>query len=139
MQLNPYITFNGNCEAAMNFYNDVLNGEINILSRFSEMPEEVCLISDQDKDLIMHCTLDFDGGRLMASDTIEPEKLKIGSNCTLSVSIADEDEGSAVYNSLAEGGQSIMPFNDAFWGGKFGMLIDKFGMQWMVSSDHKSV
>ena len=137
MRLNSYITFKGNCEDAMNFYKDVLGGEFTTFMRFKETPPDAFPVPDFAKDLVMHCTLEFSGCTLMASDTIEEDKLKIGSNTSLSVNAGD-DEASAIYNGLLVGGQSIMPFEEAFWGGKFGMLVDKFGMQWMVSSEHKS-
>ena len=137
MKLNQYLNFNGSCDTAKNLYKDVLNGEITMMSRFTDMPEEVCEVPDDYKQHVMHCTLEFDGNVLMGSDTLEPDKLVAGTNYSLSVSIASEEEAAAVFNSLAEGGHAIMPFEEAFWGGKFGMLIDRFGIQWMVSSEHK--
>ncbi|RZW57825.1 MAG: VOC family protein [Flavobacteriaceae bacterium] len=136
MKLHPYLTFNGNCEAAMNFYKDVLDGEITIMSRFDEAPPGEFPIPDFAKKLIMHLTLEFRGCTIMASDTTEPNKLKMGSNVTLSINADDADEGVAIFNSLLDGGQAIMPFQEVFWGGQFGMLVDQFGVQWMVSTNH---
>ncbi len=137
MKLNAYLTFNGECENAMNFYADVLNGELTMMSRFSEMPPSVAEIPESAKNLVMHSTLNLGNFDLMASDTIEPERLNTGNHCSLSVNVDAADEAADVFNSLAEGGIVTMPFEDAFWGGKFGMLTDKFGIQWMVSSAHK--
>jgi len=136
MKLNPYLTFKGNCEEAINFYKDVLDGEIALMSRFEEAPPGEFPIPEFAKKLIMHCTLEFRGNSILASDTTEPDKLKIGSNTTLSINADDADEGSAIFRSLQEGGHTIMPFQDVFWGGQFGMLVDKFGIQWMVSTNH---
>ncbi len=139
MKLESYLTFAGNCEEAMNFYKGVLGGEFQTLMRFGEAPPDAFEVPEEHKNLIMHCTLITRGCTLMASDTIEPEKLTVGSNYSLSVGIADENEASSIYDQLSEGGQVIMPYDDAFWGGKFGMLIDKFGIQWMVSGgEHKT-
>jgi len=136
MKLNPYITFAGDCEAAINFYKEVLDGEITVLMRFKEAPPEVFVVADEHKDLIMHCTLEFHGCSLLASDTIELDKHIVGSNHSLSINVKSVEEGATIFNQLLEGGQPIMPFADAFWGGKFGMLVDKFGVQWMISSEH---
>lgn len=136
MKLHPYLTFNGNCEEAMNFYKDVLNGEITVMSRFEDAPQEEFPIPEFAKKLIMHCTLEFGGCTIMASDTTEPNKFVIGSNTTLSINADDADEGSAIFHSLLDGGNAVMPLQDVFWGGQFGMLVDKYGTQWMVSTNH---
>lgn len=131
MKLNPYLTFNGNCEQALKFYADVLDGEITILMRFSETPPGTFKVPETAKNLVMHATLVFKGNTILASDTIEEEVN--GDNISMSISVEDNEDSVAVFNSLLEGGQRIMPFSDVFWGGKFGMLIDKFGIKWMVS------
>ncbi|MBT8254035.1 MAG: VOC family protein [Flavobacteriaceae bacterium] len=137
MKISSYLTFNGQCEAAMNFYKDVFGGAITVLSRYSDMPAEVCEVSEGFKNHVMHCSLEIDGQTLMGSDTLEPDKLINGNNYNLSININSEEEAHAVFNSLSDGGQKIMKFEDAFWGGKFGMLIDRFGIQWMITSEHK--
>ena len=139
MKLQSYLAFNGNCEEAMNFYKDVFDGEIVMMSRFKDMPEDAMCVPDEALDLVMHCTLKFQNCILMASDTVDSKNFKEGNNYSISVSVPIEDEASSIFNSLADEGQIIMPFAPAFWGGKFGMLIDQFGVQWMVSSEHKPV
>jgi PhnB protein len=134
MKLSPYLSFDGNCETAMNYYKDILGGEITTQMRYSEAPEEMP-VPDNMKDKIMHCTLTFNGQILMASDVMEEPPYKPGNNYHLSVSIPSDDKALAVYDKLLDGGVEIMPFKEVFWGGKFGMLVDKFGIQWMVSSE----
>ncbi len=136
MKLNTYLTFNGTCEEAMNFYKNIFNGEFTTFMRFEDAPADAFPVADEHKNLVMHCTLEFDGATLMASDTNEPEHLVTGSNYHLSIN-ASEAQGEATFNALSNGGNIMMPYTDVFWGGKFGMLVDKFGIQWMVSSDHK--
>ena len=138
MKLNPYLTFNGNCEEAMNFYKDVLDGEITIMSRFEDAPQGEFQIPEFAKNLIMHCTLEFKGCTILASDTTEPDKFVIGSNTTLSINIDNLDEGSAIFYSLLDGGNAVMALQDVFWGGQFGVLTDKFGMQWMIAINHNT-
>ena len=135
MKLQSYLAFNGNCEEAMNFYKDVFDGEIVMMSRFKDMPEDAMCVPDEALDLVMHCTLKFQNCILMASDTVDSKNFKEGNNYSISVSVPIEDEASSIFNSLADEGQIIMPFAPAFWGGKFGMLVDQFGIQWMVSSE----
>ncbi len=137
MTIQAYLTFNGNCEEAMGFYKDVLNGEFTTMMRFSEAPPGAFSVPEEYQNQVMHCTLEAQGAVLMASDTMEPDKLNVGSHCSLSIGVKTEDEGAAIFNQLSEGGHVAMPFEDAFWGGKFGMLVDRYGIQWMVSSEHK--
>lgn len=137
MQLQSYLAFNGNCEQAMNFYKDIFDGEITMLSRFKDMPEDAMCVPEEAHDLVMHCTLQFRDCILMASDTVDVQNFNQGNNYSISVNVTDEDEAAAIYAGLSENGQVVMPFAEAFWGGKFGMLVDQFGIQWMVSSGHK--
>lgn len=136
MQLNPYLTFNGNCEEAMNFYKDVLGGEFTMQMRYSEAPPEMPT-PDHMKDKIMHTTMEFSGCTIMGADSMQGP-VDQGNSNHLSVNVDAEEEAAAIFNSLADGGNISMPFDNVFWGGKFGMVIDKFGVQWMVSSDHKN-
>lgn len=139
MRLNTYLAYkDGRCEEAMTFYKDIFNGEFTTFMRFGEAPPTAFKVAEKDKDLVMHCTLEFNNCLLMASDTILPDKVNPGNNFSLSINVANENEAASYFNALMEGGTEIMPFEDAFWGGKFGMLLDKFGVQWMFTSAHKT-
>lgn len=137
MKLNPYLNFNGNCEEAIHFYKDILDGEIVMLMRFSEMPEnENCVVEEEHKNKVMHATLTFgEGNTLLFSDHINPG-FNQGNNAHMSLNIPEEEAAEKVYQSLSENGNQTMPFGPVFWGGKFGMVTDKFGVHWMVSSAH---
>lgn len=136
MKLNPYLNFNGNCEEAINFYADVLAGEIKLLMRYDQMPPDVCEIGDATKDKVMHATLEFgEGNSILFSDNINPE-FNQGNNVHMSLNLPEEEEAEKTFMNLLEGGTETMPFGPVFWGGKFGMLTDKFGVHWMVSSAH---
>lgn len=138
MKLQTYLAFNGNCQEAMNFYKDVFDGEIVMMSRFKDMPDDTMCVSPEALELVMHCTLQFRDCSLMASDTVDSDNFNQGNNYSISVYVPNEDEATSVFNSLGDGVQIIMPFAPAFWGGNFGMLVDQFRVQWMVSSEHKS-
>jgi len=134
MKLHSYISFQGNCEEALNFYKDILNAEVTTLMRFNEAPKEVMQVPEEAKQLIMHATLEFDGNSLMMSDHMNPEFSR-GNSYSLSIN-ATEDKATSIYNRLLDGGSVIMPLKEAFWGGKFGMLVDTYGVQWMFTTEH---
>ena len=128
MQLSPYIFFAGTCEEALNFYVEVFGGEIVSLNRFEGSPMEA---DAEDAKKVMHATFKAGDLTFMASDGSEPR-----SAGNVSLATEDEAEGSRVFSGLTAGGTVTMPFESVFWGGKFGMLIDRFGVMWMVSAGH---
>jgi PhnB protein len=133
MQLTPYIFFYGRCEEALEFYKGILGGSYELM-RVSESP-----VKDQmppnAQNFVMHASFNGGGVSFMASDgreakTIDPD----AGNITLALNADDRAEGARVFNALADGGKVSMPLSDAFWGGRFGMLVDRFGNEWMVTS-----
>ena len=133
MKLNSYLMFDGNCEEAMNFYKDIFDGEFAMLMRYKDGPPEYS--NPVSENQIMHVTMKFRGIELLASDAMGNKVIKGNSNY-LSISVDNEDEAAAIFNSLKVGGTIEMPFEEVFWGGKFGSLVDRFGVHWMVSAEH---
>lgn len=132
--INPYLNFKGNTEEAFNFYKAVFGGEFQALQRFKDTPEGDKLpAADQEK--IMHIALPIGSNILMATDALESmgQKLTFGDNLSISISTNTEAEADKLFNGLAAGGQVTMPLEKMFWGDYFGMLTDRFGVQWMVS------
>jgi len=123
--------FKGNCEEAMNFYQEILDGKFLMTMRYNEGPPEYMSTPDIGNK-IMHTTMQFEGGEIKASDHFAKEAPDVMKH-HLSLGFKDEIKGENAFNQLAEGGKITMPFTPVFWGGKFGSLIDKFGVQWMVS------
>ena len=133
MQLFPYLNFNGDCEAALNFYQSIFGGEIVGLSRFGESPMEV---SDADKNRVMNATFNFgNGSSLMASDSMPGQDVTSGSNITLCIGTEDIEATNRCFAQLAEGGLITMPLDNTFWGARFGMLTDKYGISWMFNCE----
>lgn len=133
---NTYLNFNGNCEEAFNFYRSVFGGEFNYLGRFGEMPpSDDYKVPDSDKDLVMHVSLPIGTSVLMGSDVggAWAPSYKQGNNFSVSVTADSKDDADRIFNALAEGGTITMPMNQTFWGDYFGMLTDKFGINWMMS------
>jgi len=136
--VNPYLNFNGNTEDAFNFYKAVFGGEFLGLQRFRDTPYGEQM-SAKDKDKIMHVALPLGKGNiLMGTDVLESmgQKLDVGNNISLTINPESEAEAEKYFNSLAEGGNVMMPLEKAFWGAYFGMLTDKFGIQWMVNYEY---
>lgn len=129
--LNPYLTFNGNCKEAMTFYHQALGGNIEIMpfeGSGMETPAEA-------KDRVMHAILTIDNIIIMASDSMPGQDIAFGANVSLSINCSSREEANKLYASLGEGGTPTMPLQDTFWGAYFGMLNDKFGVQWMFNYD----
>jgi PhnB protein len=140
--INSYLHFNGKAEEAFNFYKSVFGGEFAALMRFGDMPGcGEMPISEADKQNIMHIALPIGaaGGVLMGGDTPEAMgQLTPGNNFSIAISPASRDEADRIFNDLAEGGKIEMPLADAFWGGYFGGLQDRFGVSWMVNYDENN-
>ncbi len=133
--LNAYISFNGNCEEAFNFYKLVFGGDFSQVARYKDMPSETP-IPESDKGKIMHISLPISKETLlMGSDTSEAfgHRVTAGDNFALSINVDSVDEAMRVFNELSEGGTVKMPMEKTFWGALFGMFTDKFGIHWMVS------
>lgn len=136
--INSYLNFGGTTEEAFDFYRSVFGGEFSSLQRFKDTPgcENV---PPSDGEKIMHIALPIGNGSvLMATDALESmgQTLTAGDNFSLSISADSEEDADRLFNALSEGGQVTMPLEKAFWGAYFGMLKDRFGIQWMINYDY---
>ncbi|HEX3464617.1 MAG TPA: VOC family protein [Candidatus Elarobacter sp.] len=134
LQLEPYLNFLGNCEEALNFYARVFGGEVSSISRFGDAPPGQMELPPDWNDKVMHANLKAPGVNLMGSDR-HPSHPDPGGpgRITLSLGGDDADEGKRVFDALAEGGTVTMPYQKTFWGANFGMLTDKYGIDWMIN------
>lgn len=133
---NTYLNFNGNCEEAFNFYKSVFGGEFTYLGRFGEMPSsDDYTVPETDKNKVMHVSLPIGSSVLMGSDVGGEwaPTFKQGNNFAVSISAHSRKEADRIFNFLSSSGQITMPLMDTFWGDYFGMLTDKFGINWMMS------
>ena len=137
MQIESYLFFGGDCEEALAFYKRSLGGEITVLMRYEGSPMDNAQLPKEWKQKVMHSTFESQGARFMASDTMpgQPRPSYQGFSMSLFVP-GDADKARKAFDALAEGGKVTMPFAPPFWGGHFGMLTDRFGIPWMVSSEH---
>ncbi|MCZ6704217.1 MAG: VOC family protein [Ignavibacteria bacterium] len=140
--INTYLSFNGNCEEAFNFYKSVFGGEFAHIAKFKDMPENPKFpVAESDKEKVMHISFPISKESiLMGSDTGGEwaAKFKQGNNFSISINADNKVEADRLFNDLSQGGQIIMPMNKTFWDSYFGMFTDKFGIQWMVSFDDAS-
>ena len=127
IKFNPYLGFNGNARAAVEFYQSIFGGETSFTTFGEGMPGG----DAADKDKIMHATLDAGAISFMAADSQRSD----GFNDSLSLSLSgdDHDQLTGYFNALAAGGKVTMPLADQGWGDLFGMLVDQFGLTWMVN------
>ena len=135
IKINTYLNFPGNTEEAFNFYKKIFGGDFaGGIFRFKDTPDKDKLSKD-DQEKVMHIGLPVGNNMLMATDALESMgfKLTFGNNFHLSIETEDKEEADRIFSSLSEGGNVQIPIKDEFWGAYFGMLTDKFGVQWMVS------
>lgn len=129
--IKPYLSFNGNCEEAINFYKDVLGGELLFMQRYGESPMK----GMGKDDAVMHCTLMVGDSQIMASDNPEGQPAATGSNISLTLGSDDPTGAETMFEKMSEGGKVTMPMQETFWAERFGMLTDKFGINWMFNCE----
>lgn len=133
--VSPYVNFDGNAEEAFTFYSSVFGVELSTVVRFQDF-DGMMGVSDEDRDKLAHVALPLgNGSMLMGSDTLESfgNPLVVGNNYYVSLELERADEAEQLFDALSAGGEIIMPLEQTEWAEKFGMCIDKFGVQWMVS------
>ena len=130
MQIQPYLSFEGRCDEAIEFYKKAIGAKVDMLMRFKEAPDQ-SMVSPQNKDKVMHAALHAGDTQLLMSDG----RCTGGPNfngIALALSANTEADAERIFNALAEGGKVNMPLAKTFFSPKFGMVADKFGVGWMV-------
>jgi PhnB protein len=130
--LRPYLGFDGRCEAALQFYAEAFGGTIKSMQRFGEAPVQA---AEKDKARIMHAEFAADGVEFMASDGPPDNPRRAGNSVTLAVMLDDVGEQDRIWGKLSAGGTVTQPLQETFWGARFGMVTDKFGIPWMLNCD----
>ena len=129
---NTYLNFDGKCREAMTFYGRCLETEANF-TPFSAGPAEISAMAKGALDRILHAELSTGSVTLMASDTLPGMPFHQGNNFSICLDCESQAEMERVFTALGENGEITMPMQEAFWGGRFGMLTDQFGISWMFS------
>lgn len=133
MQMNPYLNFNGQCEAAFKFYEQCLGGKIVAMHTFAEMPGTNPGCADLGHQ-IMHARLQVGDAVLMGSDC-PPQYFQEAGGMSVSLMVDDPARADRIFHALAEGGTVRMPIQETFWATRFGMLVDRFGTPWMINCE----
>ncbi len=146
MQVNPYLFFDGNCREAFTFYAQCLHAEVKAMMPVADMPADAtaedaqngCAAQPGSGDKIMHACLELDGSLLMASDWMSPEPFQPPRGIHIALGVASVDEAERVFEALSAGGQVCVPLAEAFFSDAFGILVDQYGVSWMVNCEKRT-
>jgi PhnB protein len=133
MQMNPYLVFNGQCEAAFKFYEKCLGGKIEGMMTHGESPMSQQVPAEW-RSKIIHARMTLGGIPLMGSDA-PPDHYQQPQGFSVSLTVKDPAEAERVFQDLAQNGKVQMPIQKTFWSIRFGMLVDQFGIPWMVNCE----
>jgi PhnB protein len=133
LKLNPYLLFNGQCEAAFKFYAQCLGGKIEAMMPHAGTPAEK-QAGPEWREKILHACLSVDGELLMGSDA-PPQHYEPPQGFSVSIQPKDPAAAERMFNQLAEQGIVKMPFQQTFWAYRFGMLVDRFGIPWIINCE----
>jgi PhnB protein len=131
MKLNPYLSFNGQCEAAFKFYAECLGGEIVMMMKYGESPLADQAPPDMQKK-VLHVTLALDDQILAGADA-PPDRYEKPQGFSVTINISSPEEAERIFNTLADDGEVRFPLQETFWALRFGMLVDRFGIPWMIN------
>jgi PhnB protein len=132
MQISPYLNFNGNCAEAFAFYEQCLGGKIVFMQKHGDSPVAGQVPAGW-ADTVLHVRLEVGQFALLGSDA-PPPHYATPQGMTVSISVPAAD-GERLFNQLSQSGSVTMPFQKTFWSPGFGMLVDRFGIPWMVNSE----
>lgn len=134
MRWNPYLFFDGRCEAAFKFYEKCLGGKIVMMSRFGETPASEHVPKDH-HDRIMHARLQVGDQTLMGTDETPGHPYEGVKGCSVALQVNDPAEAERIFAAFADGGSVTMPLQETFWAVRYGMVTDRFGVPWMVNCE----
>jgi PhnB protein len=134
-KLNPYLAFDGTADKAIKLYESALGAQTETVSRFGDVPGSDT--PPEHKNRVMHAVLRIGEGVIMISDGPPGKPVAVEGNVHITLDFDDPAELTQRFDALAKGGKITMPVQDTFWGAKFGMLTDAYGIQWMLNCDLK--
>jgi len=136
-QVNTYLNFQGQTEEAFAFYAKAFGTDVIMLSRYSDMPAAgPGELPAEEQNLVLHAELPITGGHvLMATDMLRSmgQETRIGNNTTICIDVDSREEADRLYGALSEGGSEGLPMADMPWGAYWGVILDHYGIRWMVN------
>lgn len=138
MLVKANITFDGQAEEAINFYQKVFKGEIVNLMRYGQVMDKfpAGMVPDSYRERIVNARLDFGNNKFNVNDAMPGQPVIKGNNVVMDVVFFDDTEIQQIYDGLLEGGKVIMPLGETYFSPNFGVLVDKFGIYWNVMQMH---
>ena len=131
MQVEPYLFFDGRCEEALEFYKKAIGAEVTALIRFKDSPDPTMVHGGADPNKILHAVFRVGETTIMTSDGRNQGKPSF-QGFALSIAVKTEAETKKLFNALAESGRVEMPLGKTFFSPSFGMVVDRFGIMWML-------
>jgi len=133
MQMNPYLSFKGDCEEAFKLYEKCLGGQPGAIFRYAGSPMADSVPADW-SDKIMHGSITIGDQTLMGAD-VTPDQYEEPKGFSLSLQIKSTADAERIFHELAKDGRVLMPLEKTFWAALFGMVIDRFGIPWLINCE----
>jgi PhnB protein len=133
MQMNPYLSFDGQCEAAFRLYEQCLGGQIGAIFRYGGSPMADQVPADW-QDKVMHGSLTV-GDQLLMGGDVAPDGYEAPKGFSLSLQLKSTTEAERIFRELSEKGRVVMPLEKTFWAERFGMVVDRFGIPWLINCE----
>ena len=133
MKINPYLSFRGECEAAFRFYERCLGGQARSLFRYAGTPLAKQVPAGWD-DKVMHGSVTIGDQVLMGGD-VAPESYEAPKGFSLSIQVKSTADAERIFQDLARDGEVVMPLEKTFWAARFGMVVDRFGIPWLINCE----
>ena len=134
MQINPYLSFDGQCEEAFTFYARCFGGQLGQIFRYAGSPMAGQAPPDW-QNKVMHGNLTIGGLELMGADVVAPGSHEGSKGFSLSIQIQDATEAERIFRELSAGGRVMMSLEKTFWAERFGMVVDRFGIPWLINCE----
>ncbi len=133
MELNTYVSFKGDCEVAFKFYEEMLGAKPGLIFRYADSPMADVVPPGWDTK-VMHGSVKIGGCLLEAAD-VPPERYEVPKGFSLSLNVASPAEAESLFQTLSAGERVMYPMEKTFWSARFGMVVDRFGIPWMVNCE----
>ena len=133
MEVSAYLSFKGDCEAAFKYYEEALGAELGLLFRYADSPM-VEVLPEGWGNKIMHGSVRI-GGKLLEGADAPPERYEKPQGFSLSLNVPSASEAERLFEKLGDGGRGVYPIAKTFWSERFGMVVDRFGIPWMINCE----
>ena len=137
--MNPYLVMEGNAKEAIQFYEKALDAKVIMVQTFGEMPANPDFpLPESARDRISHALLKVGETDLMFSDTFPGQPVQSSNQVQICIMTDQTEQAKRIYEALREGGQVVMPLQETFWSPAYGIVADKYGVNWNISTEAKA-